>query len=351
MMATRRFWILDFGFWITRSAIIWMVAACGFIPLAHAAPSFEERFFAECARSRRLTIHHEDYPFDLHTILYTSANLMELEVFRLIDWVIDLPFPGKQVRPCEWTIDGIRHGYHRLGTGWPLPRVGEFVDALQIPELSLGDAASVYTVTSGGTVSAGSGTMVRLNKLIDWTQHLVGDLNGATGRVVGRRRGLVPWSWPGGLVDGVQVGVVRTFHGLSLVIVRGLDRSVQGIETVADVLVNVGRQTPHRERTVFLRMPASVYRAQEAWASRHRWRVFVTTEEELRQVTHAQLFHPRDRRFRLRRWSLTQFDHEPDVVIVVTDTRAFARAPHAWQPYVIPVTWFDAPASASASSP
>jgi len=315
-----------------------------------AEPSFEERFFAQCARPHHLSIHHEESPADLHAILYTSANLMELEVLRVVDWVIDLPFPGKQMRPCEWTVEGIRHAYHRVGTVWPLPRIGEFVDALQIPELSLGDAASAYTAVTGGYVSAGSGTMVRVNKLIDWTQHVTGDLNQFSGRVVGQQHGLIRWSLPARLVDGIQAGFTRTFHVLSLLVVRGLDHGVRKIETVADVIVNVGQPTSHLERTVFLRMPASVYRAHEAWASRNRRRVFVTTEEELRRVTHAQLFHPRDRQPRLRRWSLQQFDREPEHVIVVTDARVFSHAPHALQPYVIPPSWFDAPAAPSPSS-
>lgn len=311
------------------------------LPSSSAADlSGEERFFDACASSRRIRIHREKTPYDLHAVLYTTANLMELEVIRLADWVIDLPLPGAELRPVDHLIKGIRAGYHRLGHSRPVVRVGEFVDALQLRELSLGDATLTYSVATGGTVNPGSGTVVRVHKLIDWVQRVVGDLNWLVGWPAGRRKGLIRWSLPGRIVDDAQEGVTLIVHVAYVTLAKTLDHSVGGVEQGLEHVVNVPRPSGHQETTVFLRLPSDRYRATDLWVHRHRRRVYVGTAEEATQLSHADLFHRRRRRGPAPRWwDVERLRPIPSEVVVVTDTRAFADAPTDLRPYVVPAAW------------
>ena len=304
----------------------------------HAADG-EERFFSQCPARSRIRVHHDASAADLHAVMYTTASLMELEIIRLADWLIDLPLPGTQLRPLERGVNGIRAAYHHLGNSRPIVRVGELVDALQLPELSLGDVTMTYTVATGGTMTPGGGTVVRVNKLIDWTQHLVGDVNELGGRLIGLRRGLIGWTLPGRVVDGLQQAVTRIFHGFPVTVARVLDRGIVGVEWSFETLLNLGRATRHHDTTVFLRLPTDVYRAHEQWVLTCRRQIYVGTAEELAHLTHADLFHPRTRRARPRWWALDRLPVVPASVVLVTDLRTFANAPQDLRAYVVPAAW------------
>ena len=58
---------------------------------------FEERFFAKCPARPRLRVHRDHQWLDVHGVLYTAANVMELEVIRLADWLIDLGPEGGDI--------------------------------------------------------------------------------------------------------------------------------------------------------------------------------------------------------------------------------------------------------------
>jgi hypothetical protein len=297
-------------------------------------------FFQDCPASTRIVIHHNTSAWDVHAIAYAASNLMELEVVRLLDWAIDLPLPGVELRPIERSIGGVRSGYGRLGHSLPVRRVGELVDALQLPELSLGDVASTYGATGVTDVNPGSGTLVRVNKLIDWTQHIVGDLNRGVGWPVGRRDGMIGWRGPAQGVDLFQKGVTRGFHWVSVLVARSIDRGLLGAEHGLEAAVNAPRSEPHADTSVFLRMPIEVYRAHEPWMRRHRRRLYVGTAEDLSGLTHAQLFHRRGRRGAEPDWgNIRRLSSEPSEVVVIAERSAFDGAPPPLRPYVVPAAW------------
>ncbi|MBI4354655.1 MAG: hypothetical protein HY595_05395 [Candidatus Omnitrophica bacterium] len=304
--------------------------------------SFEERFFAGCPSKPPLTIHRDHTLVDLHGLLYTTANVTELEIVRLADWLIDLPIPGPEVRPIEHVFVGIRALYHRLGHGRPLARVRELADAFQLRELSLGDATVTYTVATGGAISPGSGTIVRVNKLIDWTQHIVGDLNEGIGWAVGRPRGAIRWALPGRAVDGTQWLVVKTTHALSIALTRTVEGTISAVERSFDAILNLPRGLPHRDTTIFLRIPLGVYRQHEPWILEHQDHLYAGTTKELSGLTHTELFHRRTTR--QQRWGdLDRFQPPPSHVVFVMDARLFRMAPAAFAPHVIPAGWVDKP--------
>lgn len=309
----------------------------------------ESRFFADCRRQRRLRAHHDDRLLDAHGLLYSALNVAEIELIRLADWAVDLPIPGREIRPLERSVRLIRGGYHRLGSRLPARlqggqrRVSELADALQIPELSLGDVAATQTAADGGDLSIGSGTLLRINRLIDWTQHVVGDLNRLAGPPVRRADGLIRWRMPGLTVDAAQDALAKGFHHLGVSLARLLDRGIRGAEDGAEMVVNLGRPTPHQQTTVFLRLPREVWQAHASWADRRRRHLYVGTSEELRTLTHAALCHPTPRQRRAARarpWgSPDRLQPMPDMLVVVMQERTMAKAPAALRRYVVPAAW------------
>jgi hypothetical protein len=325
-----------------------LAAALGLLLLGASAAAEEgvERFFAGCPARSRWSAHRDDSALDVHALAYTTSNLLQLELVRLADWVLDLPVPAVEVRPIDRTLNGIRIGYNRAAGNLPMRRVGEFVDALQLRELSLGDLNSTYVVATGGDVNPGSGTIVRLNKLVDWTQHVVGDVNRLLGWSTGSREGYLRWPALTRSVDAGQRGVIRVFHRASVVLAKSAEATLSGLERGAERLVNVRRAPPHAGTTVFLRVPLRVYRAHELWILEHARRMYVGTPEELAGLTHAAVFHARGARTPRRQpwWTLGRFGHTPpDPVIVMTGQAVFAGAPAGLRPYVVPAAWVLAP--------
>ncbi len=324
---------------------------CGVaVLLLTAAPSFaeptgEERFFQDCPRRRFVRLHDERRPWDLHAILYTGLGASEVEALRLADWLIDLPLPGRPLRPFERAADAIRAGYHRLPPWLVIERIGEFVDALQLRELSLGDATSTYSASVGDLRGPGSGMLVRVDKLVDWLQHVTGDLNRLSGRAVMRPQGLVTWSGPGRVVDGAQSVLARTFHRVGVVVARTLEGSLTTVEAAGEGLVNLGYRRPHQETTVFLRLPREVLRAHELWVLERHPQLILGPPELFLASTHAALGHRR-RQPALWQWSdIDRLTQNASAIIVMTTTRVIARAPDELKPYVVPAAWILAPAT------
>lgn len=299
----------------------------------------EQRFFADCPQRGWVHLHHEQNPWDLHAILYTAVGLGEVELVRVADALIDLPLPGPSLHPLRRTILGVRSAYHRLPPWTVRRRVGEFMDAWQLPELSLADASATYSAATGGEAGLGSGLVVRAQKLVDWLQHVTGDVNWLSGRLVGRRRGLVTWSLPERAVDGLQGVILKTFHHTMLWITRSADAGLEGVELAGEGVINIGYRRPHRQDTVFLRLPLAVYRAHELWMLEHRPRLVIGRADTFAGTTHAELAH-RFRRTALADWSpLDRAEEAGPTVVIMTTSRVMARAPASLRPYVVPAAW------------
>lgn len=299
----------------------------------------EARFFKDCPHRRYVRVHDETRPWDLHTILYTMVGLSEVEVFRAADWIIDLPLPGRPLQPFQRTMWTIRRGYNQLPPWGVRQRVGELADALQLPQLSFGDANATYTVTTGGTTGPGSGVVVRVSKLIDWTQHITGDVNQLLGWPIRRPQGLITWSGPERVVDGGQWVLLKTFNNATIWISRTVDGGLTGLESIGERVVNVGFTRPHEEETVFLRLPIDVYRAHELWILERRSHVVLGTAEEFVASTHAAMAH-RQRKASLPDWSpMDRPEHQPSLVMVMMSTRTFSHAPQSLRSYVVPAAW------------
>lgn len=299
----------------------------------------EERFFTECPRGRRLHLHHDANPWDLHALLYTTVGMTELEVIRVVDWTIDLPLPGRPLRPVHRTARAVRATYNRLPPWTITQRMGELVDALQVPELSLGDVSSAYSMATGGSAGPGSGTLLRVNKLVDWVQHVSGDANQLSGWLIGRPKGLIRWSLPARSIDGLQGMALKTFHQVNLLGARLVEGAFTTVEMAGEGIVNVGYRRPHQETTVFLRLPVSVYRAHELWILEHQDRLAIGRPHEFAAATHAALAHRRRARPALALPDLDPSEEQQGPVVLMTTVQMLARAPASLHAYVVPAAW------------
>lgn len=306
---------------------------------ARAGVMGEERFFAGCPHGTPVRLHDDANPWDLHALLYTVTSAAEVELLLLTDGTLDLLLPGRPRRPLRQAVRGMQRAYARLPQGTLTRRVGELVDALQVPELSLGDATSTYSFATGGTTGPGSGTIVRVNKLLDWTQRVVGDVNRLAGWPLRRPRGLIRWRLPERGVDGLQTFTVRAFNGLSLFLVRLLDDGLRGVEDAGEAGLRRVFPSAHRDTTVFLRMPLGVYWTHEPWVLEHRRHVTIGTPEEFRAGTHEALAHGR-RDHRPADWTPVRSSADASQhVVLMTTTRIMARAPGSLKAYVVPAVW------------
>lgn len=323
-------WSVISGQWVS-----WTIVFSLAVPSALAQTAGEARFFAGCPHRRYVMLHDEAHALDPHTLMYTLTGLLELEVFRLADWFIDLPWPGEPLHPFRRVIQGTRAGFHRLPAWYPIERAGELVDALQIPELSLGDASASYSVAQGSLTGSGSGMVVRAHELIDWTQHVLGDMNRLLGWTGRRPGGLLAWRTPERAVDGLQWMIIKGFTHVSVSIARTLDGGLTWLERAGERVVNLGYRRAHEDTTVFVRLPEEVYRANGLWILEHRPQLVIATREEFLGRTHAAMAH-RQGSTSLRDWSATDTS---SALILMADMRLVARAPGSLRAYVVPAAW------------
>ncbi len=297
----------------------------------------EKSFFSECPVWSAQPIHRQDSYWDPHALFYTATSVTEIEVLRAADWLIDLTIPGSAKRPFRSTVEGIRHGYAKLPRWLVLRRMGELIDAFQLPELSLGDASSAYDVASGSAGSIGGGTLYRANLLIDWTQHVVGDVNRGPGFLVGRKQGFVPSKPVANVVDSAQWVFTKVLNQASVIVSRSLEGLIEVVEDTTEFFIKAATRTPHHESTVFVRLPVEVYRAYELWVLEHQNKIFVGRKKDFIYATHAQLMHDGSHLDLALHDSVMVEDGED--IFLMTDQRTFLSAPKDLRAYVVPSLW------------
>lgn len=319
-----------------------------------------ERFFAECPTGTYYRLHQENEAWDLHDIFYQTTALGEIEVLRIADWIIDLPILGRPVQPFVRTFRIIRSEYNKMPQWIVTRRLGEFVDAWQIPELSIGGASATYSAATGGTTGLGGGVIIRVNKLIDWTQHITGDINQLLGWIVKSplrifknkstaladdstnrpkySNHLIPGSLLGDIVDGTQWMLIKTFNGLTIFTARTVEELIGVVEKAGEVIINYGYHPPHRDTTVFLRLPESVFSAHKHWFLKKRRKIIASTSNMISASTHAQLTR-RNNQGDVIGWDDVPYLLEDQDLIVMMPSSVFSSAPESLEAYVVPASW------------
>ncbi len=277
----------------------------------------------------------------------TVFGLAQVQVIRTLDWLVDAPVPGPGRHFFEHSADAAQRSYYRLPRWWLIRRTGELMAALQLRELTWGDASAAFSAITDASAGPGSGTVVRVNNLIDWTQRVVGDGNRLLGAPAHRSRGLVNWRLPIRAVDGLQWGLLKTFNQVSVIVARTLDETLTGLERAGELAWNAGWSRPHRETAVFVRLPMRAYRAHEVWILEHRRRLTIGTAAQFAATTHAALQHQRKHPVLMDWADLEGAYAQLTEVVLLAPPALMARAPATLQAYVVPAAWVLDPPPAS----
>lgn len=155
----------------------------------------------------RVIVHDEDAFWDAHQIKSNLVGLLEFEVVRAVDVVIDLAAPGPERRPVENSIEWGKNQFARLPDSAPKTIVGELFWALGIEKASYG---------------RGVGFFPRLVYITEWLQISAGELNRVAGYANPWQETLIPKSWtsaPNHGIDWAQNGLI----GAYIFVVQGLD--------------------------------------------------------------------------------------------------------------------------------
>ena len=191
----------------------------------------------EPAGTPPVNINDDESMFDLHTLKDNLFGLMELEVVRLLDLILDTLTPGAPVRPLDTGIQGIANGYSTLPDCGPKRTVGNLFDALGIHKLSY---------------SRQLGFVPRIVYLIDWIQSdIFGALNrgGAWCKYTYWYKSpeeqavdqLIPrwvFGWLNWGVDRGEEGLLVSYVFVLEKLNFGLDKGISGIEWGVNGLCN-----------------------------------------------------------------------------------------------------------------
>ncbi|MDD5556757.1 MAG: alkaline phosphatase family protein [bacterium] len=114
---------------------------------------------------------------DLHIVGAHVLGLLNREIFTDLDNLFDLAHPGERKEPFNGAFDALVRSYDRLPDRYPKERLRELIFALQIREVTLGEAPPVIFMSVTGL--AGRGVLFRAQLLIRFLEHLLEDMDAA----------------------------------------------------------------------------------------------------------------------------------------------------------------------------
>lgn len=306
---------------------------------------------AEIVLSRKDSVHDFDNPYDLHNLSTSLLGIMEVEVLRVGDYLIDLPRRGPDIRFFDQAADRVQEAYRLIPQVKPVSRFGQLVDALQIRQLNLSDLRMVPAVVTPGSLRPSPNMQTRLFKLLQFLQDVLNDLdhlimvpaNYAASRVSHRH---VRVKTIGFAADGV--GEIRkgTFIVLRTVSKRMVETASDGIDWVEKEIGKIkwhGTNKKAETWITYFKMPASFYENEREFFDRHAPEIYVGSLEEWRSQLISQrravetlLHHVK------RGWHPYSDVASADEVLVATRLKYLKKAPDVIRDYIIDSDEFDA---------
>lgn len=174
-----------------------------------------------------MSINDPNNGWDLNNIAYDAMAIGDWSVFRLIDDVLSPLTPGRT--KVDRTIQKAERRVSHKGRPW----VGDGVQALNVPEVSLSD----YSLTSVGNLR-------RVDQSVDWLQERGTRLDDKLANKA-RKRTVIGAPVTNVVIDTVQGSAWELYKFTQRIIVKVLDEVVlNGIENSVDSTISNFRTTP-----------------------------------------------------------------------------------------------------------
>ncbi|MCX6357283.1 MAG: hypothetical protein NT045_05320, partial [Candidatus Aureabacteria bacterium] len=186
------------------------------------------------ATDERYQGHNLESPGDIHVISANVLGLLNREVFDDVDNLFDLAYPGDRKKPLSSGIGALGAGYDKIPNIYPKERVGELMHALQIKELTWGDAPSIILMSPTG--AAGRGAIFRGTLIITWLEHIFSDMDYAMLYPV-RDRNIRVVSNVNYLLEGVRISLEKISWGLTHYVGKALYDGIYHVEKFDEKIV------------------------------------------------------------------------------------------------------------------
>lgn len=222
--------------------------------------------------SSPMTVHDYEKDTDLHNIALSAVSLTELEIFRIVDGIINFTVRSNQ-SPISRSLDSLEYAYSRLPQVRPVRRFGQLWNALQIRQLSLSDGRLALSATLIDSYGVTSMIQVRANRTVIFVEDVIHDLDSLL---------MSPFNWGisslrdrpvklqtlGYAAEGLGL-LRRGLFGALRVIDNELARFgsdvLFGIKKAQDGLIRRKRIKKHGHLHVYAKMPASVYQEHRSF--------------------------------------------------------------------------------------
>lgn len=178
--------------------------------------------------------HNLEKPTDIHVIAGEIFGLFNREALVDLDNLFDLAYPGNKKKPIETGLAKLTEGYDKLPDSYPKERCRELMHALQIKELTYGDAPAIILMSPTG--AAGRGAAFRVTLLLEWIEHIFSDMDRAMLYPI-RDKNIRVVSNVNYLLAGVRITVDKVSWGLTHYVGKALYDGIYHIEKADEKVV------------------------------------------------------------------------------------------------------------------
>ncbi|MBI3999363.1 MAG: hypothetical protein HY351_02005 [Candidatus Omnitrophica bacterium] len=240
------------------------------------------------------TVHDFQKATDIHGMVTSAMAITELEVVHLVDRVIN--FPIRKNLNLLKRMFGLAHdSYQKIPQIRPVRRVGQFVDALLIEELSLADLRTI--VNSAASPQGGGGIapmmQARLYRVLVWGECVMDDLDQAlllpmefTLSQIMERDFQMKFLGYGG--DGLGLAREQVFMVLRVVnkkLVKLGSKIINRVEDLQNVWIRHQKTKKNKHYLIRLRIPLSEYKADTNFFESEVAHKYIVIAENVNGIT------------------------------------------------------------------
>ncbi len=333
------------------SLMLCFFVVSAFVPCALCMGSKKEADEVEIVLSRENSVHDFDNPYDLHNLSTSALGIMEVEVLRVGDYLIDLPRSGPDIRFFDQAADRIQEIYRLIPQVKPVSRFGQLMDALQIRQFNLSDLRMVPAAVATGALRPSPNMQTRVFKLLQFLQDVLDDLdrfmmapaNYAASQVSHRNVRVKTLGFAGDGVGQVRRGVFLVLRTVNKRVVETASDGIDWIEKGIGKIKWHGTNKKAEMWVIYFKMPASFYENERGFFDRHALEIYVGSLEEWRNQLVAErravetlLHHAK------RGWRPYSDVASADEVLIATRLQYLKKAPDVIRDYIIDSDEFDA---------